>query len=155
MRKAVRHAFAFLALLLLLPGLTLPATAAIKAPGVSIIRNDPGGSVASRLRQIEKLRSDGTRVEIRGTCASACTLFLGLPNTCVARSSRLSFHGPQSQYYGVALPPQEFEYWSQVMADHYPGPIRLWFLAKARNTTMEVLTITGAEAIRMGARPCN
>lgn len=121
---------------------------------VTIVTNDHGGSLESRLQTLAQLRAAGTRVEIRGHCASACTLLLGLPNACVARSSRLGFHGPQSQHYGVSLPPQDFEHWSQVMAAHYPGPIRDWFLAKARQTLLGVITISGTQAIKMGARPC-
>lgn len=134
-------------------GLVLPQPA--QAQTVNIIRDDPGGSVAQRLRMIAHLRAAGTQVEIRGQCDSACTMLLGLPNTCVARSSRLGFHGPQSQYYGISLPPDEFEYWSQVMADHYPKAIGTWFMRDVRQNTMSLITLSGSQAIRMGARPCD
>ena len=150
--RQVRRRAAVCILALAAAGLTMPDLA--QAQSVTIVRNDQGGSVESRLREIARLRSAGTRVEIRGQCASACTMFLGLPNACVAQSSRLGFHGPQSQYYGISLPPEEFEYWSSVMADHYPGAIRAWFMAEARQTTMGLITISGSEAIRMGARAC-
>ncbi len=125
-----------------------------QAQAIKIVRNDPGGSVESRLREIAQLRLAGTRVEIRGRCTSACTMLLGLPNACVAGSSRLGFHGPQSQYYGVSLAPDQFEYWSRVMADHYPAAMRAWFIKEARQTTMGVITISGTQAIKMGARAC-
>ena len=127
----------------------------IQAQTAIVITQDLGGSVESRLRGIEQLRVAGTRVEIRGQCASACTMLLGLPNTCVARSSRLGFHGPQSQYYGISLPPEEFEHWSRIMASHYPGAIKSWFMSEARQTTMSLVTLTGAQAIKMGARSCS
>ena len=127
----------------------------VQAQSVTVVSRDLGGELGTRLIKIAQLRSAGTRVEIRGQCASACTMFLGLPNACVARSSRLGFHGPQSQYYGISLPPNEFEHWSHVMADHYPAPIRAWFLAEARQTPMGVITISGTQAIRMGARACD
>jgi len=142
----------FVALALPMAGLALPKVALSQS--VSVIRQDSGGSVETRLRQIAQLRKAGTRIEIRGQCQSACTMFLGLPNACVARSSRLGFHGPQSQYYGISLPPDDFEYWSRVMADHYPQDIRAWFMDEARQTTMGLITITGADAIKMGARAC-
>lgn len=129
-------------------------SSSVAAQPLTIIRSNSGGSVEIRLHTIAQLRSSGTRVEIRGQCASACTMLLGLPNTCVAKSARLGFHGPQSQYYGISLPPEEFEYWSQVMADHYPSAIRAWFVSVARQTTMDMITISGSEAIRMGARAC-
>ena len=82
-------------------------------------------------------------------------MFLSLPNACVAQSSRLGFHGPQSQFYGVPLPPDDLEYWSRVMADHYPGAIKAWFMQEARRTTTKLITISGTQAIKMGARACN
>jgi len=134
--------------------LALGGVAPAQAQAVKIVRNDPGGAVENRLHEIAQLRLAGTRIEIRGECVSACTMLLGLPNTCVARSSRLGFHGPQSQYYGVSLAPDQFEYWSQVMADHYPAAMRAWFIKEARKTTMGVITISGSQAIKMGARAC-
>lgn len=128
--------------------------APVTAQTALIVRVDLGGSLEERLSLITALRSDGRRVEIRGQCASACTLFLGLPNACVTRASQLGFHGPQSQYYGISLPPDQFEYWSRVMASNYPAPIARWFMAEARKTTMGLITISGAQAIQMGAHPC-
>jgi len=151
-RKRTSAAIAAATLCLLGSGLLGTDTA--QANTVAVIRNDPGGSIESRLQMIGRFRSAGTQVQIRGKCDSACTMFLGLSNTCVAPSSRLGFHGPQSQYYGISLPPEDFEYWSMVMADHYPGAIRSWFLAEARQTTLDVITISGSQAIKMGARPC-
>jgi len=119
-----------------------------------VIRNDPGGSLTTRLQSIQQYTADGTRIEIRGRCDSSCTMLLGLPRACVKPSSRLGFHGPQSQYYGISLPPDEFEYWSRVMADHYPPQIRAWFLREARHDVMGLATMTGSTAIQMGARGC-
>lgn len=128
--------------------------APVAAQSALIVNNDLGGSVEERLTMIAALRIEGRRVEIRGQCASACTMYLGLPNTCVSRSSRLGFHGPQSQYYGISLPPDEFEYWSRVMASNYPASIAQWFMSQARETTMGLITISGAQAIKMGAQAC-
>lgn len=128
--------------------------APVAAQSALIVNNDLGGSVQERLSVIAALRNQGRRVEIRGQCASACTMYLGLPNTCVSRASRLGFHGPQSQYYGISLPPDEFEYWSRIMASNYPAPIAQWFMAQARETTLGLVTISGAQAIKMGAHAC-
>ena len=126
----------------------------VTAQTTLIVRHDLGGNVQERLSMIAALRNEGRRVEIRGQCASACTMYLGLPNACVSRASRLGFHGPQSQFYGVSLPPDEFEYWSRIMASNYPAPIANWFMAEARETTMELVTMSGAQAIKMGAHAC-
>lgn len=116
-----------------------------------IITNDKGGLVADRLQQISGLQ--GKQVEIRGECDSSCTMLLSV--ACVSKNARLGFHGPSSQYYGVALPPEEFDRVSHVMAEHYPPAIRNWFIAEARFTTMGLLTITGTEAVRLGAKKCD
>jgi hypothetical protein len=130
------------------------STSMAQVAPVSVIRNDRGGSVAERLKMLEHLRRTGSKIEIRGTCASACTMLLALPNTCVAANARLHFHGPSSQYYGVALSPAEFEYWSRIMADHYPPSIRRWFMTTARHTIMGTIAITGTEAARLGVTAC-
>ena len=139
-----------------LAALALACTIAapVSAQSAMIVNNDLGGSVEERLTMIAALRNEGRRIEIRGQCASACTMYLGLPNTCVSRSSRLGFHGPQSQYYGISLPSDQFEYWSRVMASNYPAPIAQWFMSQARETTMGLITISGAQAIKMGAHAC-
>ena len=68
-----------------------PASAtAVQLHPVLYVQNDPGGSLSDRVAEIERIRSTGTHVEITaGFCNSACTMYLGLPNTCVAPSVKL------------------------------------------------------------------
>lgn len=119
-----------------------------------IVLRDNGGPLEDRIRYLSVLRQSGQRVEIRGQCASACTLYLGLLRTCISRNAVMEFHGPQSQLYGIALPPAQFEYWSRVMADHYPPPLRRWFLAEGRHEIMGVHRIRGEQLINLGVREC-
>jgi ATP-dependent protease ClpP protease subunit len=132
----------------------LAVTSLSQASAQTVIRNDLGGSIEARLQMIANLRNVGERVEIRGVCASSCTMLLGLPTTCVAPNARLHFHGPSTQFYGVALAPKEFERWSRIMAEHYPPAIRQWFMSTARHTIMGTIAISGNEAARLGARAC-
>lgn len=118
------------------------------------VRNDMGGSVRERLATIRALEAQQVPVRITGTCVSACTMYLGLSRACVTPQARLGFHGPSTRLRGMPLPAGEFERLSQEMARHYPPAIRAWFLSDARLVTGDYITITGAEAIRMGARPC-
>lgn len=120
----------------------------------AVIREDRGGGLAERLAQIETLRKSGERIEIAGWCASSCTLYLALPNTCVRASARLGFHGPQSQFYGIGLPPAEFDHWSRIMAAHYPAPLAGWFMREGRHEILDVIRLSGREVIRMGAKEC-
>ncbi len=69
-----------------------PVMAAPDAP--MIVTNDRGGLLGQRSAEIRALRSSGQRVELRGTCLSACTMYLGLANVCVSPSAPFGFHGP-------------------------------------------------------------
>ncbi len=120
-----------------------------------VVGNDPGGRLDRRVELIRRLRATGTSVRITGAyCNSACTMYLGLPNACVAPTTVFGFHGPSSQIYGVGLAPAEFERWSRVMADHYPSPIRGWFLREARYVIVGMSQVRGSDLIRLGVRSC-
>lgn len=110
---------------------------------------DTGGPVAARLDEMRGM--DGVRIE--GTCLSACTLYLGLPETCVLPSARLGFHSPSTRS-GILLPPGEWDRVTRLMAEQYPAPLADWFLREARHHT-ELVPLSGAQAISLGARPCS
>ncbi|MCR8723857.1 hypothetical protein [Frigidibacter sp. ROC022] len=118
------------------------------------VSGDPGGPVETRVALVEQLRASHARVEIVGGCWSACTMFLSLPNVCVARSARLGFHGPSSGIPGIGLAPERFDYYSRLMAAYYPEPLRSWFLAEGRHITVGFTRLRGAQLIRMGIREC-
>ncbi len=121
--------------------------------GVLVIGNDRGGSVEQRVAAVRALQGDGTRVEIRGDyCMSACTMYLALSDLCVAPRTVFGFHGPGSSIYGIGLTPAAFEHWSQVMARHYPEPIRSWYLNVARNRTIGFYSVQGHDLIEIGGR---
>lgn len=113
------------------------------------ITHDMGGSVSARLDQMQHKRG----VRIVGACYSACTMLLGLPDTCVTRSARLGFHGPATRSV-LPLPHSEWDRVSRVMADQYPPALRLWFLTVGRENTGPVRVIRGAELIDMGVKEC-
>lgn len=118
-----------------------------------IVRNDRGGIVGERVDEIDRLKASGQRVEIRGNiCLSSCTMYLGAGDVCVTPSTRFGFHGPS--YYGQPLAPEYFQYWSEVIADYYPKPVRDWFMDKARHRLNGYYTLKGAELIRLGMPAC-
>lgn len=110
----------------------------------------PGGLVADTAAMVRALSAADCAVVIDGDCASACTMLLAVPGACVTPDARLTFHGPRARD-GSALPPEAADHWAEVMAAHYPPALRDWFMVEGRHTTT---TITGAEAIRLGARAC-
>jgi|GEM_PF-662264 hypothetical protein len=125
----------------------------LAAQNTLIVRNDPGGVIGTRAQEIETLRAQGIRVELRGeVCLSSCTMYLGLRNTCVFRGTTFGFHGPS--YYGVKLNANDFEYWSQVIAANYPPKLREWYMATGRYKITDYYRIKGAELIRLGVPEC-
>lgn len=139
----------------LAPSLTLAqSSAATSSSAIMIIGNDQGGLVSRRAAEISRILAQGTHVEIRGqVCYSACTMYLGMPDTCVLPQTSFGFHGPS--HYGRQLSARDFEYWSQVIASHYPAPLRSWYLAEGRTRISDYFTITGTELIRLGVRQCS
>jgi len=118
-----------------------------------VIRNDVGGDVGVRANQIAAMRAAGQSVEIRGAvCYSACTMYLALPGACVSRHTQFGFHRPS--YYGTTLAPDQFEFWSQVIAAHYPAPLHDWYLRTGRYSR-QLMMISGAEIIRLGVAECS
>lgn len=138
----------------LLAACVLTAAAAYPAKAMTVTR-DLGGSVRERIALVDSLSAEGAEVRIVGTCISACTLFLGVPNACVAPSARLGFHGPSTRKRGLPLPRAEYERISLQMATFYPPKIGQWFLTTARKTTGDYILISGRDAIKMGARACS
>lgn len=121
--------------------------------GALIVGNDRGGVIGTRAAEISRLKSANRRVEIRGNiCLSSCTMYLGAGNICVSPDTRFGFHGPS--YYGQPLQPEHFEYWSDIIASHYPPTIQKWFMSRARYETSNYITLRGTELIRHGVQSC-
>ena len=96
---------------------------------------DPGGSILGYAA-----RADDYTGPLPAYCASACTMYLA--RGCVMPETVLVFH----------LPTPDRPYWRGIMSDHYPPAIADWFMALPAGTGP--LEMTGAEAIRLGARGC-
>ena len=139
-------------------GLLVPGNFAVQAAGARtvVVLNDRGGNVMKRARLIQQYKTAGTQLEIRGRyCMSACTMYLGLSNACVASNTVFGFHSPSSRIYGIGLRPEVFEHWSRIMADHYPEPLKSWFLDVGRHRTVGFHIYNGSQLIGMGIRPCS
>lgn len=118
-----------------------------------VVRNDRGGELRKRLKQLDLLRRSRRPVEIRGgVCFSTCTMFLGLPQTCISPRTVFGFHGPSS--YGRPLSPKVFEKASHVIADHYPAALRSWYLETGRYRIRTLYRIRGERLIELGVRRC-
>jgi hypothetical protein len=116
---------------------------------------DYGGSVRTGLRDVQALRASQRRVEIRGSvCMSTCTMLLSLRNTCVTPETVFGFHGPSRG--GVPLERLLFDQVSMIIAQHYPEPVRSWYMNVARHSLTDIHALSGAELIKLGAAsPCD
>ncbi|MGJ8543886.1 MAG: hypothetical protein ACSHWZ_00480 [Sulfitobacter sp.] len=118
-----------------------------------IIGNDRGGLLVERLREVAVLRESNRPVRIMGAvCYSTCTLYLGLPQTCISAKTLFGFHGPSS--FGRPLQPVVFERASLAIASHYPPALKHWYITKARFKIASVQKVDGAQIIRMGVPAC-
>ncbi|TMV05648.1 hypothetical protein FGK63_16535 [Ruegeria sediminis] len=153
--KAHRLASAIAAVVLALGiGGTGQVSAENTSPAPHVVGNDRGGSIKARLFQIRRLRASGQRVEIRGKfCFSTCTMLLGLPNTCILPETQFGFHGPSLN--GRRLAPDRFEYFSRVISQYYPQPLRDWYMKTGRNRLNPIYRISGARIIAMGIAACD
>lgn len=134
-------------------GLLLPLPAAAETPPPYVVGSDRGGYLHDRLIELNNLQRNNIRVEIRGrVCYATCTMFLGLPGACVDPRTTFGFHGPAQS---GRLAQQEFDYFSQVMAQYYPKPLQEWFMAEGRKRTTGIYKIKGSQIIRMGVPACS
>ncbi len=72
-----------------------PGAAATAPVSAERILDESGGRIGSYLSRYEAIRKTGQHVAIDGTCASACTLLLGvIPHNriCVTPRAVLAFH---------------------------------------------------------------
>ncbi|MCV2876543.1 hypothetical protein OE810_09780 [Rhodobacteraceae bacterium XHP0102] len=128
--------------LLLAGGLTDPGHAA----GRLMIRNDGGGPLGDYILQTRLAGLTHAEVRITGWCASACTLYLSLPQTCVSRDARFGFHAPSG---GTAAQNREA---LRLFAEYLPANLQGWYLREAAHLTgRDYRALSGADLVAMGA----
>lgn len=144
-------AVAGLAITLMAPQAVTAQTNISSAP--LVVGNDRGGDLRERIYEIRALRQTGQPVQIQGRiCYSTCTMYLGLPQTCVSPTTTFGFHGPSS--YGLPLAPAVFDRASELIRDHYPQQLQKWYMESARHQIWSLHRISGTEIIRMGVAAC-
>jgi len=105
---------------------------------------DEGGFIDARNHEIQQLKRDNTKVEIKGVCISACTMYLSLENTCVHPDASLGFHGATELPFIPATPKNKLKY-DLRMAKHYPPNLRKWFMEEGRKIIILWKTKSGQE----------
>ena len=122
----------------------------LKAAAIAlVIHFSPGGLVLQFAHRVEHAR----HVEIRGVCASSCTMFLGARDVCVTPDAEFMFHAayadPSTEFRG----PRNARGTALIMS-YYPAPLQRYLDAHGGLTAHE-RWLTGADLIAMGAaRAC-
>ena len=120
----------------------LPASAAVR------ISDDRGGQIGDYLNKYHALRETSDRVEIDGTCASACTMLLGViprDRICVTPRAVLAFHSawtPTSEGEQISSA-GNYYLWS-----NYPADVRKWIIQHGGLHT-QIIYLSGPELAAM------
>ena len=112
------------------------------------ITDDGGGQIGQYLSKYRALRENGDRVEIDGTCASACTMLLGvIPRNriCVTPRAVLAFHSawtPTSEGEQISSA-GNYYLWS-----NYPPDVRKWIIQHG-GLHSQIIYLSGPELAAM------
>jgi hypothetical protein len=125
--------------------LTMNVSSAFAAVRIS---EDRGGQIGDYLVRYHALRENGERVMIDGTCASACTMLLGvIPRNriCVTSRAVLAFHSawtPTSEGEQISSA-GNYYLWS-----NYPPAVRKWIIQHG-GLHAQIIYLSGAELAAM------
>jgi hypothetical protein len=117
-------------------------------PAAERILDDSGGRIESYLSRYQALRKSGHPVAIDGTCASACTLLLGvIPHNriCVTPRAVLAFHAAWDLSWTGAktnAPATKF------LLSRYPDDVRRW-IARHGGLRSQTIYLGGRELAAM------
>lgn len=127
-------------------GMAAPAIAS--PPTGERILDDSGGRIGSYLSRYQALRKSGQRVAIDGTCASACTLLLGViphDRICVTPRAVLAFHAAWDLSLTGA---QTNTTATKFLWSRYPGDVRRW-IARHGGLKSQTIYLGGRELAAM------
>jgi hypothetical protein len=112
------------------------------------IRNDNGGQLDEYWQRWLAYAQRDEWVEFAGDCASACTIYLALPNACVGRGAKFLFHAPSNPEPSDSAILNEFtDALSLVwMLNLYPPWVKAWIIDKGGLTKDQLLTMSGSYA---------
>ena|SRR5690349_6596476 len=151
MRSQARRLIALLRLAFVAGTIAAPApaiSATALAPAAERILDDSGGRITSYLTRYQALRKSGHGVAIDGTCASACTLLLGViphDRICVTPRAVLAFHAAWDlSWAGIKTNAPATKYlWT-----HYPDEVRNW-ITRHGGLKSETIYLGGRELAAM------
>lgn len=109
-----------------------------------------GGRVIKYFKLMDRLFQAGDEIRITSTsCASACTLFLIGPRTCISEKTTLKFHVPVVNGFFRTQERSHIELLAAFYNEAGNGTMGDWFLTVEHRTgPMKFVKVSGKEAIR-------
>lgn len=114
------------------------------------IYNDGGGLVDAYIAQARKYRLEKRRVEIRGSCRSACIMALSVPTVCVAPGAVVKAHNAYEQSTGTIRPDV-----TDMMLSELPYRIRVRLDGKIKTFYSTEATLDYDDLRSLGINDCN
>lgn len=116
------------------------------AAPVVVIHDNPGGEVDAFSKRIARYGRVAVRVEVRGECASACTMVLALRDrVCVGPNASFGFH---QAYIPTRRDPyatwNRSESGTAELMRHYPEPVVSW-ISRNGGLTGDLIWLRGEE----------
>jgi hypothetical protein len=128
--------------------LALLTAAPAAATATVRISDDRGGQIGEYLAKYKALRASGERVVIDGSCASACTMILGvIPRNriCVTPRAVLGFHSAWNPTSGGN---QVSSAGNRYLWSNYPSDVRKW-ISRHGGLGLQIIYLRGAELAAM------
>lgn len=130
-------------------GIVLLLTASSAMTAGSSVPYDIGGRFARFDPLVAEYNRTGKMFRIEGRCQSACTLFLGIRNVCIAPSAELLFHAGADRHNAVSAKSTNH------MLAAYKPKLRQFLVSHHYVDTPGFHRISGRELIgKFGYRAC-
>jgi hypothetical protein len=111
-----------------------------------------GGYIPDFVKIVRQYNASGDEFRIEGVCKSACTLFLGIRNVCIARDARLMFHAGHDIAENRTGPDTRA---SRTLLHRYNDGLRRYLVEGHHMDTDAFHTLEGGVMIeRFGYRAC-
>lgn len=115
-----------------------------------VITNDGGGLVTDYEKAVFQYKLEGRRVEIRGSCRSACTLALAVPKVCVGRGAIVKWH----QAYEVKTHIPRYDVTRRMVAD-LPPRVKERVENNIQVNYNSSATLTYKQLVELGVKDCD
>jgi hypothetical protein len=115
-----------------------------------VIKEDGGGIVTDYIKAAYDYKTQNRRVEIRGSCRSACTLALSVPNVCVGPGAVVRWHHAYEPSSGVI----RYDI-SEMMLERLPFRIRSRIQGHIQVNYNPDATLTYRQLVELGVKDCD